>query len=159
MYETFSYGDMSFDLPKGAFDYQGIQHGDMIFYGKEHQNICICCDVLISSCGMEEMGQYQLCETLLRDYPDTYKDILRQYTTAEMTISQGRSYRIFEKIVDNRTFMLYVKAAAGYYFRITVGKSYDRSIPVSQLRDFAYKILSTIRIDGGIYVSFENFNK
>ena len=159
MYETFEYGDMSFDLPKGVFDYQGIQHGDMVFYGKEYQNQCICCDVLISSCGVEEMGQYQLCETLLRDYPNTYKEILKQYTTAEMDIIQGRSYCIFEKIVSNRTFMLYVKACAGYYFRITVGKSYDRSISVSQLRDFAYEILSTVKIDSGVCVSFERFNK
>lgn len=157
MYETFSYGDMKFNLPKGAFDYQGIQNGDMVFYGKEHQNQCPCCDVLISPCGMEEMGQYQLCETLLKDYPNNYKEILRQYTSAEMDIKQGKSYCIFEKVVANRTFMLYVKAAAGYYFRITVGKSYDRSIPISQLRDFAYEILSTVKINGGVSVSFEGF--
>jgi len=29
MYETFTYGEMKFDLPQGAFEYQGIQHGDI----------------------------------------------------------------------------------------------------------------------------------
>ena len=42
---------------------------------------------------------------------------------------------------------------------MTVGKSFDKEVTISELREFAYETLDTIRISGDIPVSFTGLSQ
>lgn len=65
-YSDYSYGKISFKLPTGVFEYQGVEDGRAIYYGKNVSG-CICCDVIISECGFEFMEQYKMYDTLMNE--------------------------------------------------------------------------------------------
>lgn len=146
-YSNYSYGKIHFKLPTGLFNYQGIQDGDAVYYGKNIPGN-ICCDVIISKCGFELMDQYRVYDTLLNMDPASCQAMIKQVFPYDIEISRGRNINTIETITNGRTLTLYVKAGAGSYFSLTVGKSLDNSVSISKLCDFAYEIVSSIKIDG-----------
>ena len=153
----YTYGEMHFKLPTGAFEYVGIEDGCHVYYGKNDSKVnCVCCDVIISECDIRFMQQYKTYDMVLDMDKQTRDAILKQKA---MVLQRGRHHNIIELITQNRTISLYVKACAGSYFRLTVGKSFDASVTISELTEFAYETLDTVRIDGDIPVSFTGLSR
>ena len=91
------------------------------------------------------MTQYIIYEKCIKDSP-VFSTIVRQN---KLVVNKGKG-SVIETIVNDRTITLWVRAGVCNYFRLTVGQSYDQNVTVSELRDFAYKILDTVTIDDDV---------
>ena len=159
-YKDYFYGEIHFKLPADAFEYVGIENDSAVYYGKNDSKAdCICCDVIISECGFQFMQHYKTYDMLLNLDKQTRDGMLKQSSLNKMELQRGKNINILELITGDRTISLYVKARVGDYFRLTVGKSFDKNVTISELREFAYKTLATVKIDGNIPVIFEGLSQ